>query len=174
MSNKNFEKSTFLPFCSTFFPFLAIKLKCRIEILHKSTFFPFVRHFFLLVRHFFLFFVIKEKMSNDIKWLQRVALQQKHSTFFPFKFWVRHFFLLKFRVRHFFLFLILHQKYRIVIFFLIRHFFLDHKKRKKCRFDIFAVRHFFLLPSCLVLHESKRIYLWLSKYSVSAPGKGNM
>ena len=102
MSNRNFEKSTFFPFCSTFFPFLAIKLKCRIEILHKSTFFPFVRHFFLLVQHFFLFFVIKEKMSNDMKWLQRVALQQKHSTFFPFKFWVRHFFFFKIWVRHFF------------------------------------------------------------------------
>ena len=125
---------------------LFLRKKCQIEILKNWHFFPFVRHFFLLVRHFFLFFVIKEKMSNDKKWLQRVLLQQKHSTFFPFKFWVWHFFLLKFRVRHFFLFLILHQKYRIVIFFLIRHFFLDHKKRKKCRFNIFTVRHFFLLP----------------------------
>ena len=25
MSNRNFEKSTFFPFCSTFFPFFAIK-----------------------------------------------------------------------------------------------------------------------------------------------------
>ena len=64
MSNRNFEKSTFFPFCSTFFHFSGIKLKCRIKILHKLTFCPFVRHFFLLVQNFFLFLLLRKNVER--------------------------------------------------------------------------------------------------------------
>ena len=73
----------------------------------------------------------------------------RHFSLLNFEFDI--FSILKFEFDIFSFFWILHQKCWIVIFFLIRHFFLDHKKRKKCRFDIFAIRHFFLLPVLAVI-----------------------
>ena len=123
--------------------------------MQKSTFFPFVRHYFLLVQHFFLFLLWRK----NVQWYE-MALKTATKTFdifsfLKFEFNIFSIFNLEFDIFSFFKFY--NKNIELYnIFSTFSTFFPWPRKKEKCWFNFFAIRHFF--PITILKSQFSKIW----------------